>query len=193
MRRLIAWLLLLPLPALAADTYELDPGHTFPAFAIDHMGYSTHTGRFNRTTGEFVLDRKGDGSSVNVVIQTASIDTGDERLEEKLRSADFFNVERFPDMRYRSTKVTWTGETTAEVAGELTLLGITRPVALSITEARCSVHPYLRTWWCGFAVQGQLRRSDFGMTAGIPMVGDEVRISIQAEGGRRKDSGGPRR
>ena len=193
MKALISLLLALPFAAVAADTYDIDAGHTFPSFSISHMGYSTHTGRFNETSGQFVMDREGGSSGVNVVIKTASVDTGSAALEEKLRSADFFNVEKFPEMSYRSTKVKWTGEATAEVEGELTLLGITRPVALNITEGRCSVHPYFKNWWCGFQAQATLKRSDFGMSAGIPMVGDEVRISIQVEGGRQKDGAGPRR
>lgn len=192
MKRLLL-LCLLPFAALSADEYELDPGHTFPSFAISHMGYSVHTGRFNETRGSFVMDKQGDGSRLEVIIKTASVDTGSDKLEEKLRGEEFFNVEKFPEMSYRSSTVRWTGENSAEVQGELTLLGVTRPVPLRVTSSKCSPHPFFRTWWCGFAAEASLKRSDFGMKAGIPMVGDEVKISIQAEA-RRKDAGsGPRR
>jgi polyisoprenoid-binding protein YceI len=188
------WLLLcLPLCATAADVYDIDSAHTFPSFTVSHMGYSMHSGRFNRTRGEFVIDRKGAASSVTVVIQTASVDTGDPALEEKLRGAEFFDVGKFPEMTYQSSAVRWTGDSTAEIDGELTLLGVTRPVRLDVTRMHCDVHVYFRTPWCGFAAEATLRRSEFGMNAGIPMVGDEVRISIQAEGGRRRDRGRPAR
>src|SRR5689334_23027200 len=82
--------------ALAADSYTLDTGHSFPRFAINHFGFSTHRGQFNKTAGKLVLDRTAKNGSVEITVQTASIGTGDPKLEEHLRSADFFNVEKFP-------------------------------------------------------------------------------------------------
>ena len=190
MKKLLA-LALLPLSALAADQYEIDSTHTFPQFAISHMGFSTHTGRFNDTTGSFSLDKKGK-SSVKVTIKTASVDTGSEKLEGHLKAADFFNVEKYPEMTYESTKVTWTSDTTADVEGNLTLLGVTKPVPLKITNSRCDTHPMMKVWWCGFAAETTLKRSEFGMSTYVPAVGDEVKISIQAEG-KRIESSSPRR
>src|SRR5882672_3974569 len=83
-------------PALAADTYTLDPNHSFPRFEINHFGFSTHRGQFNKTAGKLVLDRAAKTGSVEITVQTASIGTDDPKLEEHLRSPDFFNVEKFP-------------------------------------------------------------------------------------------------
>lgn len=189
---ILAALVLVP-AAHAADVYDIDPGHTFPSFAVDHLGFSTHTGRFNETSGSFTIDRKGAGSSVKVTIKTASVDTGGDKLDKHLRSADFFDVEKYPEMIYESTKVTWTSDTTADVEGNLTLRGVTRAVPLKITRARCDTHPMKKTWYCGFAAETSIKRSDFGMTYIVPAVGDEVRISIQAEGTRREGAAGPKK
>lgn len=188
----LALLAALPLCAAAADAYIIDPSHTFPHFRVSHLGFSMHQGRFNETRGSFVLDKDGPDSSVEVTINTASIDTGGDRLERRLREADFFNVAQYPEMRYESTQVRWTGETTATVQGKLTLLGVTRPVTLNITRAHCDTHPMTKVHWCGFEATAKLRRSDFGMKAYVPAVGDDVEITIQAEGGRRDHPPGPR-
>lgn len=184
--------LAVPLAAGAADEYTLDSPHTFPGFAVSHLGFSTHTGRFNQTSGTFALDQQGDGSSVNVVIKTASVDTGGDKLDEHLRSPDFFNVAKFPEMSYASTKVKWTSDTAATVDGKLTLLGVTKPVQLKITNSRCDAHPMKKVRWCGFAAEATLKRSDFGMTYLVGPVGDEVKITIQAEGERKERGPGPK-
>lgn len=184
--------LALPIAAGAADEYTLDSPHTFPGFAVSHLGFSIHTGRFNQTSGTFTLDKQGDGSSVNVVIKTASVDTGGDKLDQHLRSAEFFNVEKFPEMTYSSTRVQWTSDTTATVDGKLTMLGITRPVPLRITNSRCDTHPMKKVRWCGFAAEATLKRSDFGMNYLVGPVGDEVKITIQAEGERREKGPGPK-
>lgn len=184
--------LAVPLAAAAADEYTLDSPHTFPSFAVSHLGFSVHTGRFNQTSGSFTLDKQGDGSSVNVVIKTASVDTGGDKMDEHLRSPDFFNVGKFPEMTYTSTKVKWTSDTAATVDGKLTLLGVTKPVQLKITNSRCDVHPMKKVRWCGFAAETTLKRSDFGMTYIVGPVGDEVKITIQAEGERKEKGPGPK-
>jgi polyisoprenoid-binding protein YceI len=184
--------LAVPLAVTAADEYTLDSPHTFPSFAVSHLGFSVHTGRFNQTSGTFTLDKQGDGSSVNVVIKTASVDTGGDKLDEHLRSPDFFNVEKFPEMTYASTKVKWTSDTTATVDGKLTLLGVTKPVQLKITNSRCDAHPMKKVRWCGFAAEATLKRSDFGMSYLVGPIGDEVKITIQAEGERKDKGPGPK-
>lgn len=189
------WLLLSLLPgfAFAAETYTIDPTHTFPNFSVSHLGFSTMHGRFNETSGSFVVDRKGDKSAVDVVIKAASVDMGLDKLEEHLRAEDFFNVEKFPEIRYRSTRVKFTGERTATVEGELTLLGVTRPVTLDVTRMHCDKHPMRQTWWCGFDATTRIKRSDFGMKAYVPAVGDDIEIRIGAEGERVESKSGPRR
>lgn len=168
-------------PAAAADTYTLDTGHTFPRFAINHFGFSTHHGQFNKTTGKLVLDRASKTGSIEITVQTASIGTGDPKLEEHLRSPDFFNVEKFPTMVFKSKTVSFNGDVPASAEGELTLLGVTRPLTLTISRVKCAPHPFYKKEDCGAEVSGVLKRSEFGMTKYVPAVGDEVTLHIQVE------------
>ena len=167
--------------ALAADSYTLDPAHTFPRFEINHFGFSTHHGQFNKTSGKLVLDRSARTGSVEITVDTASIGTGDPDLEKHLRSGEFFNVAKFPAMTFRSKTVSFNGDVPATAAGELTLLGVTKPLTLAISRVRCAPHPMLKKEDCGAEVTGTLKRSDFGMKAYIPAVGDEVTLRIQVE------------
>ena len=167
--------------SVAADNYTVDPAHTFPRFAIDHFGFSTHHGQFNKTAGKLVLDRAAKTGSLEITVQTASISTGDPRLEEELRSAKFFNVEKFPTMVFRAKSISFTGVVPARAEGELTLLNVTRPLTLTITRVNCAIHPYVKKEDCGAEVSASLKRSEFGMKAFLPMVGDDVTLNIQVE------------
>jgi polyisoprenoid-binding protein YceI len=169
------------MPAMAADSYTLDPNHTFPRFEISHFGFSTHHGQFNKTAGKIVLDRAAKTGSIEITVQTASIGTGDPKLEEHLRSPDFFNVEKFPTMVFKSKSVKFNGDVPASAEGELTLLGVTRPLTLAITRVKCAPHPMLKKEDCGAEVTGTLKRSDFGMKTYLPALGDEVTLDIQIE------------
>ena len=167
--------------AVAADSYSIDPAHTFPRFEINHFGFSTHRGQFNKTAGKLVLDRAAKTGSLDITVQTASIGTGDPRLEEELRGDKFLNVEKFPTMVFRAKSVKFNGDVPASAEGELTLLGVTRPLTLTITQVKCGIHPYVKKEDCGAEVSGSLKRSDYGMNAFIPMVGDDVNLHIQVE------------
>ncbi len=168
-------------PAIAGDSYALDSAHTFPRFEISHFGFSTHHGQFNKTAGRIVLDRAAKTGSIEITVQTASIGTGDAKLEEHLRSPDFFNVEKFPTMTFKSRNVKFNGDAPASAEGELTLLGVTKPLTLAIARVVCAPHPFYKKEDCGAEVTGRLKRSDFGMTKYVPAVGDEVTLRIQVE------------
>jgi polyisoprenoid-binding protein YceI len=165
----------------AADGYTLDPDHTFPRFEISHMGFSTHHGQFNKTAGKLVLDRAAKTGSVEITVDTASIATGDAALEKHLRSEDFFNIAKFPAMTFRSRALKFGGDVPVSAEGELTLLGVTRPLTLSISRVKCGPHPVSKKEECGAEVSGTLKRSEFGMKAYVPLVGDEVTLHIQVE------------
>lgn len=167
--------------ATAADSYTLDPSHTFPRFEISHLGFSTHHGQFNKTAGKLVLDRAAGTGSVEITVDTASISTGDPALEKHLRADDFFNVAKFPVMIFRSKTLKFSGDVPAAAEGELTLLGVTRPLTLSISRVKCGPHPMSKKEACGAEVSGTIRRSEFGMKAYVPLVGDEVNLRIQVE------------
>ena len=167
--------------AFAADSYTLDSSHSFPRFEINHFGFSTHRGQFNKTAGKLVLDRAAKTGSVEITVQTASIGTGDPKLEEHLRSPDFFNVEKFPTMVYKAKTIKFNGAVPASAEGELTLLGVTKPLTLTISRVVCAQHPFYKKEDCGAEVSGTLRRSEFGMMKYVPAVGDEVTLHIQVE------------
>lgn len=172
----------------AAESYTLDPHHTFVHFAVDHNDFSTIWGRFDRSSGKFTLDRQARTGTLEIVVETASVSTGDSARgnrprsrDEHLRSADFFNAAEFPRMTYKAANVNFRGEVPAEVRGELTLLGVTRPVTLSVDRWKCAPHPVTKRSICGGNAVGSLRRSEFGMKWGIPATGDEVRILVTFE------------
>jgi polyisoprenoid-binding protein YceI len=180
----------LPLAALAAtETYPFDPLHTSVSFAIDHLGLSMIHGRFSKYSGKFTIDRAARTGSVEMVVQTASVDTNDNdkgnrprSRDEHLRSADFFNVAEFPTMTYKSTGVVFAGDTPTVVQGELTLLGVTKPVALTIDRFRCNPATATAKERCGGSASAKIKRSDFGMKRGIPSIGDDVALSFGFEG-----------
>ncbi len=180
----------IPLAAAAApESYTLDSFHTFPNFTVEHLGLSMIYGRFDKTTGKFTIDRAAKTASLEIAIQTASVTTGDgdkgsraRSRDEHLRSADFFNAAEFPQMTYKSTGVVFSSENPASVEGNLTLLGVTRPLTLTIERFKCNPAQANRKERCGGAATGKVRRSDFGMKTGIPSIGDEITLLIGFEG-----------
>ncbi|HEX2753257.1 MAG TPA: YceI family protein, partial [Alphaproteobacteria bacterium] len=119
-------------------------------------------------------------------IDTNSLTMDDDAWEKHLKNEDFFNVEKFPAMTFKSTKVEKTGDNTGRVTGDLTLLGVTKPVTLDVIFNKGGIHPYSKKYVAGFSATGKLNRSEFGMTYGLPGVGDEVNISIEVEGIREE-------
>ncbi len=186
----IAALLAAPLAALAAtESYPLDPLHTYPSFAVEHWGLSMMHGRFDKTSGKFSFDRAAKTGSTELTIDTASLTTGDsvkgtraQSRDDHLRSADFFNAKEFPTMTFKSTKVTFSGDLPSAVEGNLTLLGVTKPVALTFERFKCGQNPFSKKDRCGGNAVGKFKRTDFGMKYAVPGVGDEITLSIEFEG-----------
>jgi len=181
-----AFALAFPLAAAAApESYTMDPPHSIPQFELDYIGFTTIHGRFDRTTGKFTIDRAAKTGSVEFVIDAASVTTGDiERgsrprtRDEHLRTADFFNIAEFPRLTFKGSAVKFTGEAPAQIDGQLTMLGVTRPVTLKVERWKCGTHPFYKKEACGADAVATLRRSDFGMKYGIPALGDEVKLHI---------------
>ena len=179
-----------PLAAHAqVETYKVDPIHSFPHFGVDHFGVSTIWGRFDKMTGNFTIDRAAKKGSVELAIETASVTTGDtdkgsrpRTRDEHLRTADFFNVAEFPRMTYKSTNVKFSGDNPSEIEGQLTLLGVTKPVTIKIDRWTCKDHPMSKKPMCGGNASGSFKRTDFGMKYLVPAVSDEVKLMINFEG-----------
>lgn len=169
-------------PAFAAETYTIDSKHTFPSFEISHLGFSTQRGRFNGTTGKIVLDQAAKSGSVDVSIDTASVDTGLEALEKHLRGEDFFNSAKFPTMTFKGNRMRFEGDRLVAVDGEFTMLGVTKPVTLKVDNFRCAMHPLAKKPACGADASTVIRRSEFGLTKyPAPVLGEEVKVLIQIE------------
>ena len=170
------------LPALAeVETYNIDPNHTFPAYEIGHMGYSLQRGRFNKTRGRITMDPAAKTGSAEVTIETDSVSTGVDKLDEHLRGADFFNAPRYPQIVFKATELKFDGERVTHARGTLSMNGITQPVTLEVTRFKCAVNPMLMRKVCGADMSTTLKRSDFEMKYGIPMLGDEVLLRINVE------------
>ncbi|HRQ60657.1 MAG TPA: YceI family protein [Alphaproteobacteria bacterium] len=164
------------------QTYELEKPHTQILFFADHLGFSKSMGRFLDFDGTINFDReKPENSNVEVVIKTASIEMSDQKWNDHLKNADFFDVEKHPEMTFKSTGIEVTGENLASMSGDLTLLGITKPVVLDVTFNKCDKHPMKGFEMCGFSATSMITRSEWGMKYGLPMVGDEVEIRIEVE------------
>ena len=164
-----------------AENYTIDSKHTFPSFEISHIGFSTQRGRFDQTSGTILLEPKSEWGSIHVNIDANSIDTGLPELEAKLKQADFFNTEKHPSITFVSTQVKFSGETPIATEGTLTLLGISKPILLTIERFHCGVHPISQRTICGADASGLIKRSDFGMKAFLPFIGDEVKLNLQVE------------
>jgi polyisoprenoid-binding protein YceI len=176
----------LAVPTRAADNYAIDPAHTSVIFGISHLGFSYTYGRFNKVAGNYALDEANPaGSSFEVTIETASVDTNDAKRDEHLRKPDFFNANEFPQITFKSTEVAGKkndkGETILDVTGDLTMHGVTRKVTLPVRLLKVGqgMGGEQRS---GFLCETRLLRSEFGMTNMVPHIGDEVAVTISFEG-----------
>jgi polyisoprenoid-binding protein YceI len=168
--------------ASAAETYIIDPVHSQPMFEVQHMGFSMQRGSFNKVAGKVMLDRAAGRGSIDVTIDTTSVRTIDPRLDERVKGEDFFDIAHYPTMTFRSSKLNFEGDRITGAEGDLTMLGVTRPVALKVSNFACGEHPINKRAMCGAEVTTTIKRSAWGMNAGIPKaVGDDVRIAIPIE------------
>lgn len=168
-------------PAFAADTYTVDPRHTLPVFEVNHLGFSTQRGRFNKVSGKIVLDVAAKTGSIDIEIDTTSLDMGAADWDKHMKSEDFFNADQFPIARFKSDKLVFDGEKLVGADGQFILLGAAKPLHLAVTNFRCGRHPMTRKEVCGADISATLKRSDYGMSKYVPAVGDEVRIVSPVE------------
>jgi len=178
---LAAALALAPLAALAApQNFKIDPEHTYPSLEFSHMGISVWRGKFDKTEGRVVLDREARTGTVEVRVQTASIDFGHPKMREMAVSDDWLDSAKYPVMTYKGT-LRFAGDTPASVEGDLTMRGVTRPLTLRIVSFQCIEHPFFKREVCGADAEGELNRADYGMT--LYSDGDlgKIRMRIQVE------------
>jgi polyisoprenoid-binding protein YceI len=167
--------------AVQAGDYAVEPIHTRVVFSVSHMGFNDWYGQFTGISGELKLDpRKPEASSVDITIPMANITTTNTTLDGELKSADWFDAERFPSLHFVSVKVVKTGARRAYIVGNLTLHGVTKPVILDARFNAAGVNPLSKTYTAGFHATAKVKRSDFGVMTYLPLIGDDVEIRISA-------------
>lgn len=169
-------------PAFAEPArYTLDPTHTQVGWSIDRFGFTKMTGRFDEASGVVMLDAENPAnSSVIAEIAVASVDSGFDERDSHLREERWLNAAAHPTMRFQSTSVTLTGDTTATVVGDLSFRGVTQPVTLSVTLNKLGPSPMGGAPTAGFTATGTLSRAAFGIAIAPGVIGDEVAIHIEA-------------
>ncbi len=168
--------------AVQAGTYKLDPAHGKITWSVTHFGFSTYIGQFSTVNATLKVDPKAPAaSSVDVTVDTTSLGTLNAALDTHLKSKDFLDVAAFPTATFKSTKVTVTGEKTADIAGELTLHGVTKPVVVHAVFNQGGANPMDKKYELGFAGTAEIVRSDFGIKAYVPAISDKVTLTIEAE------------
>ena len=169
-------------PAMAApETFVVEGTHTFPRFSYSHFGYSTQLSRFNKTSGKVVYDKAAKTGSVDIVIDTKSVDTGYATFDEHIQGEDFLDTAKYPTATFKSTKVNFDGDKPASIEGQLTLKGVTKPVTLTVSSFHAMPHPMLKKDAIGANAWTVVKRSEFNAGKYAPYVGDEVRIDIAIE------------
>jgi polyisoprenoid-binding protein YceI len=186
-----AWAADDPAPPVAPSTdptqvrpgaYVLDSDHGKVTWSISHLGYSTYYGQFTGLTGTLELDPKApEKSRLAVSVPLAGVITGSTRLNEHLAAPDFFDTAKFPTAGFTATKVEQTSPTTARITGDLNLRGAVRPLAIDATFNQAGIHPADQRYTVGFDGRAVIKRSDFGINAFLPQLGDEVSLRIEGE------------
>lgn len=170
--------------------YTYDPAHTQIIFSVNHLGFSNSHGRFTKFDGSFNFDPdQPEQASAEMTIDVNSLKMDSEEWEKHLKAKDFFNVEKFPTMTFKTTKVEKTGDNTGKITGDLTLLGVTKPVTFDITHNKSGTFPMNKNFVSGFSGTATIKRSEFGMSYGLPGVSDDVSIILEVEGIRQDFEG----
>ena len=195
----LAVLLAVAAPALAATgpttildqveggRFALDKNHAKIIFSTTHFGFSTYYGLFTAFDAKLDFDPKAPAkSSLEVTVDLNGIDTTNPKLDAHLKSPDFFDVARFPTATFKTTRIEVTGKTTGKITGDLTLHGVTRPVVLDASFNGGGINPMSKAYVVGVNATGTVQRSQFGITTFVPMVGDDVGLTISGEFDRVK-------
>lgn len=165
----------------APVTYQIDPNHTFPKFSYTHLGLSTQTSSFSKTSGTVVYDAQARSGTVDITIDMKSVNTGSGAFNEHIQAEDFLDTAKHPTATFKSTRVTFEGDRPRSIDGLLTIKGVTKPVTLTVTSFLATPHPFNKKPALGANAYTTVKRSDFNAGKFAPLVGDEVRIDIAIE------------
>ncbi len=162
-----------------AGTYKVEPYHTQAEFSVSHFGFTNFSGVFSGASGTLILDpAKPAASKLDVTIPVQSVQTTVSVLDGMLKGDQWFDSAKFPNATFTSTKVVRSGKDSAVIAGNLTLHGVTKPVTLKAHFIGAGVNPLDKSFTAGFEATGTIKRSDFGVSTYLPLVGDDVRLTI---------------
>ncbi|MBU5617421.1 YceI family protein [Psychrobacter sp. TAE2020] len=168
--------------AATPTQWQLDNSHTRVGFSVEHLGFSTTMGHFDKVGGSLNYDMKAPNKAqMNFVIDTNSINTAWEARDKHLRTADFFNVEKHPTMTFKSTQVNFINPIQAKVTGDFTLLGKTMPLTLDVTLKKIANSPMTKEPVIGFRATGNIDRAAYGMTTFAQGITTNVPIQIDGE------------
>lgn len=184
MRKQFAACALIPIlatPVFAADTYTMDPEYTIPTFEVEHLGFTTQRGRFDKTSGKIVLDFAAKKGLVDFTISTNSLDMGSQAWTIHVSSPGLFNVEQYPTITYKSDNLVFDGDKVVAANGQLTLLGVTKSVKVTVDRFSCGVNPTNQKRMCAGNISANIKRSEFGMVKYIPTVSDDIKIIVPVE------------
>jgi len=167
--------------SVPAGTYAIEPSHTQVVFSVNHFGFTTYFGNFSDVSGNLsVVPNNPSAMSVSVSVPVSSVSTTSTKLTDDLKATDWLDAAHYPAMIFRSTSVTPTGKTTADIAGTLTLHGVTKPLVLHATFNGAGVNILDQKQTVGFQLTGTVKRSEFGVAKYVPLVSDEVQLIISA-------------
>ncbi len=167
---------------MPAGAYTLDDKHASTSFAITHLGFSHYRGRFDHIEASIDLNPSDiKQSSVKATIYPASVDTHNSTLEAELASDKFFNADKYPTITFASDKIEVTGKNHGKIHGTLTMMGVSKPVVLDTVLNGAGTDNFAHAQKIGFSADLHIKRSDYGMSAYIPAVGDDVDLHIEAE------------
>lgn len=167
----------------AKGNYTFDTVHTQIIFFADHLGFSKSEGEFTDFRGSFNINPANwRESSVKVTINTDSVQMDNDKWDAHMKNADFFDVTKHPSMTFQSVKVNIGPDNKGTIAGNLTMLGVTKPAILQVKFNKSGIHPFSKKYVAGFSATTTVKRSEFGMKYGIPMLGDDIEIRLEVEG-----------
>ncbi|WP_019139492.1 YceI family protein [Noviherbaspirillum massiliense] len=172
-----------------AQTYNIEPNHTYPSFEADHMGISVWRGKFTKTSGKITLDRAAKTGTADITIDANSLDFGHAKMNEHAKGKDMFNVAQFPTITYKGKSMKFEGDKPVALEGEMTMLGVTKPLTLVINKFKCIPHPMFKREVCGADASGEFKRTDYGLNYGVEKFGfsPDVKLQIQVEALRADD------
>ena len=168
-------------PPVPAGTYAVESHHTLAMFAINHFGFNEFYGTIPNATGTLTLDpANASADRLDISLPVAGLSTTNSVLDGELKDPTWLDAAKFPEIHFTATKVTQTGARTAHIDGNLTLHGVTRPIALDATFGGAGTNPMDKAFTVGFSATGVIKRSDFGVAKYVPLVSDDVKLTISA-------------